>query len=66
MKGSVFMKGYTVTNSIDTINAYCNDPEKFEKWQLRIAIEDAKVHYEHGDASETWYNYVVSRLSDYI
>ena len=44
------MSGYTVTNSIDMINEYCDNPSKYKKWQLREAINDAKIHYEYGNA----------------
>lgn len=40
------MSGYTVTNSIDTINAYCDNPSNYKKWQLKEALHDAKIHYE--------------------
>lgn len=29
--------GYTVTNSIDMINEYCDNPSKYNSWQLREA-----------------------------
>ncbi len=59
------MSGYIVTNSIDMINEYCNDPSHYKSWQLRTAINDARTHYEHGNATETWYNSVVRTLSPY-
>lgn len=59
------MSGYTVTNSIDTINAYCDNPSNYKKWQLKEALHDAKIHYENGNVSLQWYNYVVNRLSPY-
>ena len=60
------MSGYTVTNSIDLIDEYCNDPSSYKTWQLREAIHDAKIHYEYGNASKNWYDYVVRTLSPYI
>ncbi len=59
------MSGYTVTHSIDVIDEYCNDPSHYKSWQLREAINDARTHYEYGNASKNWYDYVVSRLSPY-
>ena len=60
------MNGYTVSNSIDLINEYCNNPEAYPKWQLQQAINDARVHYDFGIASKDWYDYVVQRLSQYL
>lgn len=60
------MNGYTVTNSIDLINEYCNNPSDYQKWQLQTAINDAKIHYEYGNASKDWYDYVVRTLSPYV
>ncbi len=57
--------GYTVTNSIDMINNYCNNPSLYKSWQIREAIHDAKIHYENGNASRDWYDYVVRTLSPY-
>ncbi len=59
------MSGYTVTNSIDMIDNYCIEPSMYQSWQLREAINDAKTHYENGNASKDWYDYVVSKLSPY-
>lgn len=59
------MAGYTVTNSIDMIDEYCDNPSKYKAWQLREAINDAKIHYEYGNASRNWYDYVVSKLKPY-
>ena len=60
------MSGYTVTNSISQIDAYCDNPARYQKWQLSTAIKDAKTHYEYGNASLNWYEYVVGVLSRYI
>ena len=60
------MSGYRVTHSIDQIDAYCENPSKFEKWQLKEAMHDAKVHYESGNKSKQWYEFVVRRLSQYV
>ena len=60
------MSGYTVTNSISQIESYCDDPSRFQKWQLKEAISDARTHYEHGNASKAWYDSVVRILSQYI
>lgn len=59
------MSGYTVSNSIDLIDEYCNDPSHYEAWQLRTAINDARTHYEHGNASKSWYDSVVRILTPY-
>lgn len=60
------MSGYTVSNSIDAIEEYCNNPSKYPAWQLKTAINDAYVHYENGLKSKQWYEYVVLCLSEYI
>lgn len=60
------MSGYTVTNSIDLINEYCNNPSQYKAWQLKEAINDAEIHYKHGNASKAWYESVVRILSAYI
>lgn len=57
--------GYTVTNSIDMIDTYCSNPSKYKMWQIREAIHDAKTHYENGNVSKAWYDYVVSILTPY-
>lgn len=59
------MSGYTVNHSIDMINLYCDDPAKYKRWQLREAMNDAEVHYEYGNASKDWYEYVIRTLSPY-
>ncbi len=58
--------GYTVTHSIDMINEYCNNPSAYKSWQLREAINDARMHYEQGKVSKSWYDQVVRILSSYI
>jgi len=60
------MMGYTVSNSIDLINEYCSNPTKYMTWQLKAALNDARVHYENGNASKLWYEHVVRVLSPYI
>lgn len=60
------MSGYTVTNSIDQIDEYCNNPSRYKRWQLSEAINDARTHYENGNASREWYDYVVRSLSRYV
>ena len=60
------MSGYTVSNSIDLINEYCDNPTKYKQWQLREAMNDAKIHYEYGNATKQWYEYVVRRLSPFV
>lgn len=60
------MSGYTVTNSTSQIDEYCDNPTRYQKWQLREAINDARTHYENGNASKNWYEYVVRVLSRYI
>ncbi len=60
------MPGYTVTHSIDIINEYCNNPKLYKTWQLKGAINDAWTHYQYGNVSEVWYNFVVEKLSQYI
>ena len=64
--GGFNMSGYTVTNSIDQIDEYCNHPTYYKTWQLKEAINDAKVHYEFGNATRYWYDTVVRILSSYI
>lgn len=59
------MSGYTVTNSIDLINEYCDAPELYKSWQLREAINDAEQHYKNGNASKEWYEQVKRILSQY-
>lgn len=59
------MSGYTTTNSIDLINEYCDNPSRYSSWQLREAIADARTHYENGNASKEWYEYVLRTLSAY-
>lgn len=59
------MSGYTTTNSIDLINEYCDNPSHYSSWQLKEAINDARIHYEYGNASKEWYEYVLRTLSSY-
>ena len=49
------MYGYTVHYSIDTINYYCEEPERYSKGVLQGALNDAWVHYQHGNVSKAWY-----------
>lgn len=58
--------GYTVSCSIDLINDMTDYPERYQEWQLRTAINDAKVHYEYGNASRQWYEYVVDTLKRHL
>lgn len=58
--------GYTVTNSIAMIDEYCANPTLYKTWQLKEAINDAWTHYEHGNATKDWYDYVVRKLSQYV
>lgn len=58
--------GYTVKNSIDMINAYCDDPDSYKSSLFQGAINDAKSHYESGNQSREWYESVVRILSQYI
>ena len=60
------MSGYTVSMSIDSIDEYCKNPSRYESWQLREAINDARTHYERGNASKDWYDSVVRILSSYV
>ena len=60
------MYGYTVHCSIDTINYYCEEPEKYSKSTLQGALNDAWVHYQHGNVSKEWYDYVQQKLTTYI
>lgn len=57
--------GYTVANSIDMINEFCDEPSKYPFWKLQEAINDAKTHYDYGNASKNWYDSVVRVLSQY-
>ena len=59
------MSGYTVQYSIDVIDEICNDPERYKN-SIQGAINDAKVHYEFGNKSKDWYDYVVRTLSRYL
>lgn len=59
------MYGYTVKYSIDVIDEFCNNPEKYKNC-LKGAINDAKTHYQFGNASKAWYDSVVRILSEYI
>lgn len=59
------MSGYYVSNSIDLIDEYCNNPSRYTPQQLRTAINDARTHYENGNASRAWYDSVVRTLSPY-
>ena len=58
--------GYTVKNSIDLIDEYCDNPSRYKSWQLQEAIHDAKIHYEYGNTSKEWYDSVVRILSPYV
>ena len=58
--------GYTVTNSIAMIDAYCENPTLYKTWQLKEAINDAWTHYEYGNATKNWSDYVVGKLSQYV
>lgn len=60
------MYGYTNKISIDVIDNMCDDPSKYDKQDLQRAINDAKVHYEYGNASKAWYDSVVRILSSYL
>ena len=60
------MPGYTVTNSVATIDEYCSNPERYKSWQLREAINDAETHYKNGNATKQWYEQVKRILSAYI
>ena len=60
------MYGYVTKFSIDATDNCCNNPSKFKKGELQQAINDAKAHYQNGNASKDWYNYVVRRLSAYL
>ena len=59
------MSGYTVTFSIDMIDELCDNPSQYKTWQIREAVNDAMVHYEYGNASHQWYEYVVMKLKPY-
>jgi len=59
------MSGYTVTNSVSQIDEYCENPSRYESWQIREAINDARTHLENGSVSTTWYDSVVRILSAY-
>ncbi|MCC8128731.1 MAG: hypothetical protein LIO51_02180 [Clostridiales bacterium] len=59
------MSGYTVTFSISAIDEFCDNPTEYKTWQIREALNDARVHYEYGNASKNWYDYVVMKLTPY-
>ena len=65
-KESVTLSGYTVTFSIDMIDEITDNPDKYKTWQLREAINDARTHYEYGNASKDWYQSVLLILSSYV
>ncbi|MBQ6430858.1 MAG: hypothetical protein IJJ99_03150 [Oscillospiraceae bacterium] len=60
------MSGYTVTFSIDMIDEITDHPGNYKTWQLREAMNDARTHYENGNASKAWYQSVVRILNSYI
>lgn len=60
------MMGYTVKYSIAVIDEYCENPAKYNSDVFQGAINDARVHYEYGNASKEWYDSVVRILSAYI
>lgn len=60
------MSGYTVKNSIGLIDEYCDNPSRYQKWQLQSAINDAYIHYQYGNASKDWYDSVVRILTPYL
>ena len=62
----VWDNGYTVKYSIDVINDICNEPEHYKALDFIAVMNDAKVHYEYGNASRAWYDSVCRVLSDYI
>lgn len=57
------MKNYTVKCDIGLIDLICENPKRYKNL-IQAAINDAKVHYENGNASKQWYDYVVKRLSE--
>ena len=59
------MSGYTVKHSIDVIDEICNDPERYKNL-IQGALNDARTHYESGNKSKDWYDYVVRTLSRYL
>ncbi len=56
--------GYSVKHSIDLIDEICENPKQY-KGGYQGVINDARVHYENGNASKGWYDCVVERLSNY-
>ncbi len=49
------MGHYVVTFSISQIDDVCRNKSKYKDWQIREALNDARIHYENGNVSESWY-----------
>ena len=58
--------GYTVKNSIEMIDEFCENPEMYNSSLFQGAINDARSHYESGLKSWDWYKSVERILSQYI
>lgn len=58
--------GYTVEFSIDVIDEICSDPEHYRMLSFIKVMNDAEVHYKHGNATKNWYDSVCRILSEYI
>lgn len=60
------MYGYTTKMSIDLIDEICNNPSNYPRSMLQQALNDAKVHYNYGNASKSWYDSVIRILNSYL
>lgn len=60
------MYGYTTKMSIDLIDEICDSPSDYKKDMIQQALNDAKVHYEYGNASKAWYDSVCRTLNCYL
>lgn len=60
------MYGYTTKMSIDLIDEICNNPSNYPRSMLQQALNDAKVHYNYGNASKSWYDSVRRILNSYL
>jgi len=52
--------------SLPSPNQFVPNQRFYMTWQLKAALNDARVHYENGNASKLWYEHVVRVLSPYI
>ena len=60
------MSGYTTKMSIDLIDEICNAPSSYSRDMLQQALNDAKIHYNFGNASKDWYDSVCRIINSYL